>query len=303
MTARKSPVVVGVGEVLWDMFPEGKQFGGAPANFAYHARMLGADAHVVSCVGADNLGNEILRRLESLGLSRKYVAVDPDHPTGTVSVKVDNHGKPQYVIHEGVAWDYIPTMPGLVELAKRSNAVCFGSLAQRSPDSRTTIRDLLAQTPDECLRIFDINFRQHYYDAETVAVGLEAANVLKLNDEELPEVARLLDLAGKGNDVNEDDVLASLLDQCGLKLIALTRGSHGSTLIGPQQRSDHPATPTEIVDTVGAGDSFTAAVTMGLLHDLPLETINERANQVAAFVCSQAGATPEMPEQLTRWAH
>ncbi len=303
MTARKSPVVVGVGEVLWDMFPEGKKFGGAPANFAYHARMLGADAHVVSCVGADNLGNEILRRLESLGLSRKYVAVDPDHPTGTVSVKVDNHGKPQYVIHEGVAWDYIPSMPWLVELAKRSDAVCFGSLAQRSPDSRATIRDLLAQTPDECLRVFDINFRQHYYNAETVAIGLEAANVLKLNDEELPEVARLLDLADDNGDINEDEVLASLLDQCGLKLIALTRGSHGSTLIGPQQRSDHPATPTEIVDTVGAGDSFTAAVTMGLLHDLPLETINERANQVAAFVCSQAGATPEMPEQLTRWAH
>ena len=197
---KETPVVVGLGEVLWDLLPGGKRFGGAPANFAYHAKALGGEAYVVSCVGGDAAGEEILAELDRLGLSRDFVAVDPEHPTGTVSVALDAAGKPNYVIHEGVAWDFIAPRPELEGLARRTDAVCFGSLAQRSPISRTTIRDFIAACPDECLRVFDVNLRQHYYNADTVAVGLELADVLKLSDEEFPIIARLLGVEGNGNE-------------------------------------------------------------------------------------------------------
>jgi fructokinase len=284
--------VIGLGEVLWDMLPAGRQFGGAPANFAYHAKALGAESYVVSCVGDDDLGDEILRRLEQLGLGGEYVAVDVEHPTGTVSVKLDDHGKPEYVIHEPVAWDFIPPLPEFLGLAARADVVCYGSLAQRSPVSRTTIRDFLAATREDCLRIFDINLRQHYYNVDTVAVGLEAADVLKLNDEELPIVARLLGIAGE-----EDQLLAALCRRYALKLVALTKGPHGSVLLGPEGRSDHPGVPTTVADTVGAGDAFTAAVALGLLAGMDLDAIHCRAGRIASYVCSKPGATPEMPEE------
>lgn len=293
MRFEKPPVVVGLGEVLWDLLPGGKRFGGAPANFAYHAKALGAEAYVVSCVGADAAGDEILAELDRLDLSRQFVAVDPEHPTGTVSVAIDSAGKPNYVIHEGVAWDFLAPCAELHGLARRADAVCFGSLAQRSPLSRTTIRDFLAAAQDDCLRVFDVNLRQHYYNADTVAVGLEAADVLKLSDEEFPVVAGLLGVEGGG-----EEILAALCRRYNLRLIALTKGADGSLLWTPEGSSLHPGFPAKVADTVGAGDSFTAAVVLGLLNNLSLNTINALANRVAAYVCSQPGGVPPLPREI-----
>ncbi|MEI8372515.1 MAG: carbohydrate kinase [Planctomycetota bacterium] len=287
MSRNKSPVILGVGEILWDLLPNGRMLGGAPVNFAYHAAALGAHAHAVSAVGDDPLGREILDRLDTLGLSRQGVAVDHQHPTGTVSVELDAYGKPTYQIHEGVAWDFIPAVPATLRPAQHADAICFGSLAQRSEVSRATIRSLLGAAPEHCLRVFDINLRQHYYHTEILAAGLEAADVLKLNNEELPVVADLLALPG-----DEDAVLRGLLDRYDLRLIALTKGAGGSELASRHGRSVHSGVPTKVVDTVGAGDAFTAAVIMGLLEDLDLDTINERANRLASYVCSQPGAMP-----------
>ena len=297
------PVVIGLGEVLWDMLPGGKQFGGAPANFAYHVQALGAqalgadtlgvEAYVVSCVGDDDLGHEILDRLAALQLSREHVALSEEHATGTVSVQLDGDGKPDYLIHEPVAWDFIRWSEKLTELAAKAEAVCFGSLAQRSAVSRRTIRDFLAATPDDCLRIFDINLRQHFYNAEAITAALLAAKVLKLNDEELPEVARLLSISG-----TENEVLGVLCERFRLTLIALTKGEGGSVLFGPQGKSVHPGQKVEVADTVGAGDAFTAVIAIGLIKGLEFDAINACANRVASFVCSRRGATPEMPSEL-----
>ena len=302
MEASNRPLIIGLGEVLWDLLPGGKQFGGAPANFAYHAKAMGAEGVVVSCVGDDDLGREILDRLDGLGLGREYVAVDPKHPTGTVSVELDADGKPDYIIHEPVAWDFIPKGPALDELAAKTDAVGFGSLAQREGVSRATIQHFLAATRPDCLRIFDINLRQHFYNRDTITAGLEAASVLKLNDEELPVVAELLSIEG-----DESAVLATLIEQFSLRLIALTKGAQGSVLATADERSEHPGFAAEVsksdgADTVGAGDSFTAVLAMGLLRGLELDTINERANRTACYVCGQAGATPEMPAELTELA-
>jgi len=293
MAEHHDRTVIGLGEVLWDMLHDGKQFGGAPANFACHARAMGADAHIVSAVGGDELGREILDTLDRLRLGREFVAVISDHPTGTVSVELDERGHPDYTIHEGVAWDFIPSMPGLEDLARRSDAVAFGSPAQRSATSRGTIQQFLEAAADDCLRVFDINLRQHYYDGETVAESLEHADVLKLNDEELPVVAKLLGLPSE-----ETPFLDAVVDRYALELVALTKGKAGSVLQGPEGRSVEPGRSVEVADTVGAGDSFTAAVVMGLLADHDLTTINHRAVDVAAYVCTQAGATPEIPKDL-----
>ena len=296
MSSIEKPLVIGLGEVLWDMLPSGKQFGGAPANFAYHAKAMGAEGVVVSCVGDDELGREILKRLDALELGRECVAVDPKHPTGTVSVTLDADGKPDYVIHEPVAWDFIPTVSAMEELAARTDAVGFGSLAQREATSRATVQHFLGATRPDCLRIFDINLRQHYYDRDTIAAGLEAANVLKLNDEELPVVAELLAIEG-----DEEALLATLIERFSLHVIALTKGGDGSVLAAADERSVHPGFAVEATagaDTVGAGDSFTAVLAMGLLRGLDLDTINQRANRTACHVCGQSGATPEMPVEL-----
>ncbi len=290
------PIVVGLGEVLWDLLPGGKQFGGAPANFAYHAQALGARAYVVSCVGADALGEEILGRLDALALSRDCVAVDAAHPTGTVSVELDAGGRPTYVIHENVAWDFLRPGPAMLSLAKAADAVCFGSLAQRSAVSRATIRDFLAATGKNCLRIFDINLRQHYFDAGIIAASLSRATVLKLNDEELPVVAELLSISGA-----EEEMLGTLCRRFDLRLIALTKGAQGSLLFSPAGSSAQPGLAVEVADTVGAGDAFTAALGMGMLAGLRLDVINAHANRVARYVCSQRGATPPMSADLRRF--
>lgn len=288
-----SYLLAGLGEVLWDMLPTGKQLGGAPANFAYHARAQGGAGVVISCVGDDELGREILRRFGDLDLDRKYVAVDRDHPTGTVIVELDADGKPTFTIHENVAWDYIPLNDDLLELARRLDAVCFGSLCQRSEASRKTIRQFLKTTNPDCLRMFDINLRQSYFNEEIIHTTLELANVLKLNNEELPVVAEMLGIRG-----SETDILSRLVERYALRLIALTKAAGGSRLFTPGEDSSHPGFPAVIADTVGAGDSFAAALALGLLHNKALDGINEHANRVASFVCSQSGATPLLPDSL-----
>jgi fructokinase len=290
----KSPVIVGLGEVLWDLLPEGRQLGGAPANLAYHARALGADAVIVSCVGDDPLGREILDRLRSLGFDLRYVARDRAHPTGTVTVELGPKGIPTFTIHEGVAWDFVPWSHALAELAVRCDAVTFGSLAQRSPVTRQTIRTFLQSVRPGVLRVFDINLRQRYYDRETVHALLLQSDVLKINDEEIPAVARLIELPG-----DESAWVDAMLDRYPLRCVALTRGSRGSLLAARGERSTHPGIPAvQIVDTVGAGDAFTASLVLGLLRGARLDAINEAANRLAAYVCTQRGAMPEVPEAL-----
>jgi len=288
-----NPVVTGIGELLWDVFPGGKRLGGAPVNFACHCGQLGAKAYPVSCIGRDELGTEIREVLTSLNVDHSYVAEDAEHPTGTVQVTLDEGGKPSYEICEGVAWDVVPMSGTLGDLAQKADAVCFGSLAQRSVVTRATIRQFLQMMRPGTLKIFDVNLRQSFYSREIIEESLELSNILKLSDEELPVLAEMFSLAG-----SVQDQLVSLLEMFGLILVAYTRGAEGSLLLGPGEVSDHSGTPVEVADSVGAGDSFTAALCMGLLNEDPLSEINDHANRVASFVCSQKGATPVLPIQL-----
>lgn len=286
--------IVGIGEVLWDLLPGGRQLGGAPANFTYHATALGADTRLVSRVGRDALGHETLERLTQLGVSTECVEVDEELPTGSVGVTVNADGQPQYEIFENVAWDAIRG-----EAAARqagADAVCFGSLAQRNAISRASIQALVSAAPATALRIFDINLRQHYHSREVIEHSLALANVLKVNDAELPRLAGWFGITG---DVRAQ--IQQLVARFGLRAVVLTRGGDGSLLYSDSQWSDRPGAPTTIVDSIGAGDSFTAAMTLGLLKGWDLDRINDHANRLAAFVCSQAGATPSLPESFRRW--
>jgi fructokinase len=246
----------------------------------------------VSAVGADADGAEIRQILASKNLPDAQVQTDTAHPTGRVNVTLQN-GKPTYEILAEVAWDYIRFDQNLRNLASRADAVCFGSLAQRSPVSCTTIQAFLEAMRPEALRIFDVNLRQNFYSKEILETSLRHANIFKLSDEELPTLARFFDLTGQV--LNQLQALRGMFD---LRLVAYTRGGEGSLLVTANETSDHPGIPTEVVDTVGAGDSFTATLSMGLLQNLPLAEINRRACQVASFVCSQSGATPQLPSNL-----
>ena len=282
-------LVIGIGEMLWDIFPEGKRLGGAPTNFCCHCRQLGAEAIPVSAVGRDEFGREIRGILSAMGLPTDHVAVDSVHPTGTVLVMLDK-GKPTYEITTDVAWDHIPMTPALAGLARRADAVCFGSLAQRGPVSGATIHDVLGATNPDALKIFDVNLRQTFYSAEQLRRSLEHCNILKVSDEELPVLAELFALSG-----NVEEQLRSLIKTYSLRLVAYTRGGKGSLLLGRDGFHEHPGFPVEAINTVGAGDSFTAALCMGLLGHRSLAEINEQANRIAAFVCTQDGATPGLP--------
>lgn len=287
--------VLAVGEVLWDLLPGGKQLGGAPGNFAYHCRSMGADARLVTRIGDDDLGREVLARFEALGLPTECVEVDPSASTGTVGVELDARGQPHYTIHEDVAWDRIEADAKALAHAAEADAVCFGSLAQRAPKSREAVARIVAAAKPGSLRIFDVNLRPPFVDREVIARSLELANVLKLNDEELTVLAEMFGL-GDG----ESGIVARLAHMFGLDVVAVTRGGSGSLLFRRGEWSDHPGVSAEVVDTIGAGDSFTAAMTVGLLAGLPLDEINRRANAVAAFVCSRPGGTPALPESLAR---
>ncbi|MHB8973377.1 MAG: carbohydrate kinase family protein [Pirellulaceae bacterium] len=294
MTSNR-PLCIGIGEVLWDLLPTGKQLGGAPANFGYHAHALGAEARVVSAVGGDPLGREILDRLASLGLSTELVATVPSS-TGTVSVRLDSKRIPEFIIHEHVAWDAIAISDAALQWVGRADAVCFGTLAQRSEVSRNTIRTLVKRARPSTLKVLDINLRQHFYSKNIIDASLRLANVLKINDEELMTVADLTEISLTGSPLDQMRELADLYQ---LSTVILTRGEAGSLLLRGDDSFDHPGVvPAQVVDTVGAGDAFTAAVVLGLLAGRSLEAISNAANDLAAYVCTQAGATPPLPEAL-----
>jgi len=288
------PLVIGLGEILWDLLPGGRVLGGAPANFAHHAHALGARGVVVSAVGSDALGREILARLTSAGLSTDYLTTDDRHPTGTVSVQLTPAGAPSFTIHRDVAWDHQEFTPRLAELARTASAVCFGTLAQREPSTASMIRSFLEATAPGTLRVFDINLRQQFYSREMILESLARAEILKLNDGELSVLRGLLALPDE-----EDRALGALLERFGLSMVALTRGAEGSVLLTPAETSRLRPEPVRVVDTVGAGDAFTAAMVMGLLQNIPLAHLHHHASRVASYVCTQPGATPSLPAGLS----
>ncbi len=278
-------IIVGIGEILWDMLPSGKALGGAPANFAYHAGRLGEEGWAVSAVGDDALGREILDLVASKGL-HSMIAVT-DKPTGTVQVELDDRGVPAYNIMEDVAWDNIPFTPEMEELAKRADAVCFGSLVQRMNSRSSVMRFIRAMRPD-ALKVFDINLRQHYYSCEVIVESLMLADILKINDEEIRIVAGMLGLS-------DDAVTAcrELIGSFGLRLVILTKGPEGSEVITADKVIPQGVDDVEIVDTVGAGDSFTAAFTVAYLRGDTLAEAQRLASATASYVCSRKGAMPE----------
>lgn len=292
------PKVIGIGELLWDVLPSGPRMGGAPANFACHARSLGADARIVSRVGKDESGERLIQNLAELGVSTIGISRDGTHPTGTVEVELGTDGQPTYTICSGVAWDCIRTDAGLLGLMEEADAVCFGTLGQRATESREAIQQLVRATPETSLRIFDVNLRQRFFSAEIIDESLAMANVLKLSDGELPVIAGLLSVEGSVREMIE-----ILRDRYDLRMIAYTRGADGSILWDGERWQEHPGLHAEVKDTIGAGDSFAAAVTLGLLLGWPLERISDAANEVAAHVCSSVGAIPPLPEELTARFH
>ena len=289
------PIAVGLGELLWDMLPKGKQIGGAPFNFARHCNQLGLEGFPVSQIGIDELGNETVSLLKDWGITPDFVSRDPQHETGTVNIRLDNQGKPNYEIRDDAAWDFIQHNLLLEQLAPKVDIVCFGTLAQRSDASRSTIYSFLDRMSSDAIKLFDVNLRQHFYSIGSIEASLERASILKLSDEELPVLKNAFSLSG-----SVEVQLSELKNRFELKLIAYTRGAEGSLLIDGSGTDDHPGTIITTIDTIGAGDSFSATLCTGLLQGLTLAPLNENANQVAAYVCSQRGATPALPESIVK---
>ena len=289
------PLVIGMGEALWDVLPEGRKIGGAPANFAFHAGQAGMDARVVSAVGRDALGDETLLTLQQKGLNTDAVA-RVDFPTGMVQVTLSEGGIPQYDICEDVAWDNIPFTPALDELARNAQAVCWGSLAQRSEVSRNCIYRFLDAMPSEQgrLKVFDINLRQHFYSIDVIEASCQRANVLKINEEELVIVSELLRLGTP----QVEQQCRLLMERFSLDMLVLTCGSNGSYIFTPVETSFRVTPLVQVADTVGAGDSFTATLVADLLKGEPVGVAHEHAVQLAAYVCTQQGAMAEWPEAL-----
>jgi fructokinase len=284
----KSYNVIGLGELLWDVFPKGKELGGAPANFAYMTSLLGDQGIVASRVGSDALGRTAGRRLERIGLRSKYLQLDTKHPTGTVKVEVDPGGQPTFEIAETVAWDFFEFTPEWQRLASTADALCFGTLAQRSPQSRATIRSFLKEVGAGTTRVFDVNLRQAFYSADILLESMKLADIVKLNQDELPTVVKLL-----GHVFDEEERAARWLRATyNLRLVCVTRGAKGSLLVSGNEMSQHPGCRVVVADTVGSGDAFTAALVYHYLRRGSLATLNEAANRMGAWVASQTGATP-----------
>ena len=284
----KRHIVVGLGELLWDLLPTGKQLGGAPANFAYITSLLGDNGIPASRLGQDALGAAAIRRLGELALPTEFIQKDTDHPTGTVQVEVDGAGQPRFEISGSVAWDFLDWTPQWQTLAHRADAVCFGSLAQRSEHSRATVRKFVLASGRNAVRVFDVNLRQSFYTEQVLAESMKLATIVKLNHEELPRIMRLFELEHH----REEDSARRLLSLHDLKLVCVTRGNGGSLLISAGECSEHPGFRVKVADTVGAGDAFTAGIVHGYLRGTSLAQINENANRVGAWVASQSGATP-----------
>ena len=288
-------LVVGMGEALWDVLPEGKKIGGAPANFAYHVSQFGLPSCVVSAVGDDDLGREIIENFTAKGL--KQLIADVPYPTWTVQVEIDQSGVPQYEIKENVAWDNIPYTERLESLAERTTAVCFGSLAQRNVVSRNTINRFLdvVSRNEENLIVFDVNLRQGFYNKEILCNSMKRCNILKINDEELVTVSRMFGYPG----IDLQDKCWILLGKYNLKMLILTCGINGSYVFTPGNVSFQPTPKVEVADTVGAGDSFTAAFISSVLKGKSVSEAHSLAVRTSAFVCTEKGAMPTLPTQFT----
>lgn len=286
----KKFTVIGMGEVLWDLLPDGKILGGAPVNFAYHAMQLGAIGVAVSSVGNDDLGREIRNSVNSKGVVN-CIAVN-SHPTGTVGVTLKD-GKPDYTIYENVAWDFIELTPDAIKMIQQADAICFGTLAQRSAVSHEAIQKALKLVPEQCLKVYDINLRQKYYSKELIRESLSVANVFKINDDEVELFKQHFGLEG-----SETEVCRKIKETYSLEYLALTKGEKGSYLFHEDEVSFLPTPLVVVEDTIGAGDSFTSAMVMGILNKQPLDEIHRKAVEISAFVCTQKGATPILPEKI-----
>ncbi len=304
--------VVGLGELLWDLLPGGRQLGGAPANFAVMASRLGAHGIIASRIGEDELGRAAQELLGGMPADTRYLQRDPAQPTGSVSVELVA-GQPYYTIHEPVAWDFLELTSAWRELAGRADAVCFGGLAQRSPRARATIHSFLAATRPECVRVFDVNFRKPFVTEEVVRASLRRATILKLNDAEMPDLLVFAGLTQAPEGESEADQVRvdwlarsaqRLLEAWPMRLVAITLGAHGSLLVTREHVARHPGVPVPVADTVGAGDAFTAALTTyslqveGELDAAALARLNEAGNRWGSWVASQAGAMPQLPDAV-----
>ena len=294
---KNTALMVGLGEVLWDLLPQGKVLGGAPANFAYMANMLGNEGIIASRIGSDSLGSEAGEFLAELGLATDYLQLDEQHETGTAEVATDMTGQPIFNIKDYVAWDFLEWTEKWDELALCADVICFGSLAQRSSLSSQTIDHFLSRSRDGALRIFDVNLRQPFYSAEVLERSFEHANVVKLTDQELLHVAALFKFGGE----DQENLARRLLREFGLQLVCLTRGARGSLLVTAKLAVEHKGILVEVADTVGAGDAFTACLAHHLVRGTSLQQISESANLLASWVATQTGAMPKM-DRNQPWA-
>ena len=284
--------IVGLGEALWDCLPEGKKIGGAPANFAFHAGQFGHNSIAISAIGNDKLGEETLAEFDKKHVN--YLMPMVDYPTGTVQVTLDEAGIPTYEIKEGVAWDNIPFTSEIEEVAKNCRAVCFGSLAQRSSVSRNTIQQFLDATPDDCLKIFDINLRQNFYNENIIRNSLKQCNILKINDEELVAIGRIFGYPG----LDMENKCWLLIGKYNLDMLVLTCGVNGSYVFAPNVESYQKTPIVEVADTVGAGDSFTGTFTAAILAGKCIAKAHSLAVEASAYVCTKNGAMPVLPKEL-----
>ncbi len=300
-------LILGLGELLWDILPQGMRLGGAPANFAVMAGRLGNHAAILSRIGRDELGRQAIDRLDPMPVETTFLEVDAAHETGRVTVNFSD-GEPHYTIHQPVAWDFLELSNEWIQLVERADALCFGSLAQRSLESRQTIQTLAAQSSASCIRIFDVNLRAPFYSAEVIEESVELATVLKMNAAEAPLVLELLDLtldqesAGDGQRLSSE-LLRAAADRIlqgfpTLQLVAITRGNRGSLLVNRDEWNEHPGFPVKVADGIGAGDAFTAAIAHYLLRGADLPTLNEAGNRWGGWMSSQSGAMPALPDAV-----
>ncbi len=309
---REPHLVLGLGELLWDVLPDGPRLGGAPANFTVMAARLGCHAVLLSRIGRDDLGRMALDRLQPMPADTSFIETDPIHETGRVTVYFEA-GQPHYTIHKPAAWDFLELTDEWMRLAERADAICFGSLAQRGLDSRQTIQTMAAQTPSRCVRVFDVNLRAPFYSDEVIQESLELASVVKMNDAEVPLILGMLGLAIGDEEVWKSAEFSqerSALERQSaerilnefpeLQMVAITRGGHGSLLVRRDEWHEHPGYPVKVADTIGAGDAFTAAMTHYLLRGAGLATLNEAGNRWGGWVASQPGAMPPLAGEVRR---
>jgi fructokinase len=289
---KEKPIVAGIGELLWDVLPTGKQLGGAPCNFAFHAMQAGCESYAVSAIGKDELGVELTHNLHELGLNNQYVQ-ENEFPTSTVTVGLDENGHPDFTIHENVAWDHIRWNKEMEQLAGKLDAVCFGSLAQRKFESEHTIKSFISALKPECLKVFDINLRQNFYSEKLITNSLNVSDVLKLNEQELPIVVGYLGCKG-----DIESQLDQLINHFKLRYVVYTMGSNGSIIRSAKESSYTEVPKIQVADTVGAGDAFTAIFITGILKGINLKEIHRKATEISAFVCTQKGATPKLKHEI-----